>query len=65
MLTWLCAFPGSVLAGFSGLAIERTGFTWFFVGTSMIGLLVALLAVYVWAKIGIFDESAPRPPPAY
>lgn len=27
LLTSLCAFPGSVLAGFSGFAIERTGFT--------------------------------------
>ncbi|MCJ2081858.1 AmpG family muropeptide MFS transporter [Methylobacterium sp. J-090] len=61
LLTSLCAFPGSVLAGFSGLAIERTGFTWFFVGTSLIGLPVALLAVYVWAKVGISDETAPRP----
>ncbi|KQO66054.1 MFS transporter [Methylobacterium sp. Leaf87] len=65
LLTSLCAFPGSVLAGLSGFAIERTGFTWFFVGTSLIGLPVALLAVYVWAKVGISDESAPRPPPAH
>jgi len=61
LLTSLCAFPGSVLAGFSGFAIERTGFTWFFVGTSLIGLPVALLAIYVWAKVGISDEAAPRP----
>ncbi len=61
LLTSLCAFPGSVLAGFSGFAIEHTGFTWFFVGTSLIGLPVALLAVYVWAKVGISDEAAPRP----
>ena len=65
LLTSLCAFPGSVLAGFSGFAIERTGFTWFFVGTSLIGLPVALLAVYVWAKVGISDEAAPRPPAAH
>lgn len=61
LLTSLCAFPGSVLAGFSGFAIERTGFTWFFVGTSLIGLPVAFLAVYVWAKVGISDEAASRP----
>jgi PAT family beta-lactamase induction signal transducer AmpG len=59
LLTSLCAFPGSVLAGFSGFAIERTGFTWFFVGTSLIGLPVALLAVYVWAKVGLSDEAKP------
>ncbi|WP_375465571.1 MFS transporter [uncultured Methylobacterium sp.] len=61
LLTSLCAFPGSVLAGFSGFAIERTGFTWFFVWTSLIGIPVALLAIYVWAKVGISDEAAPRP----
>lgn len=60
LLTSLCAFPGSVLAGFSGFVIERTGFTWFFIWTSLIGLPVALLAIYVWAKIGISDEAAPQ-----
>lgn len=65
LLTSLCAFPGSVLAGFSGFAIERMGFTWFFVGTSLIGIPVALLAVYVWAKVGISDEAAPRPGPVH
>ncbi|MCK2056868.1 MFS transporter [Methylobacterium sp. 37f] len=65
LLTSLCAFPGSVLAGFSGFAIEHTGFTWFFVATSLIGLPVAALAVYVWAKVGISDESASRPADAH
>src|SRR4051812_37580129 len=65
LMTSLCAFPGSVLAGFSGFAIERTGFTWFFVGTSLIGLPVALLALYIWAKVGISDETAPRPVTAH
>ena len=65
LLTSLCAFPGSALAGFSGFVIERTGFTWFFVWTSLIGLPVALLAVYVWAKVGISDEVASRPAAAH
>jgi len=65
LLTSLCAFPGSVLAGFSGFAIERTGFPWFFVGTSLIGIPVALLAVYVWAKVGISDETAPQSGPGH
>ena len=60
LLTSLCAFPGSILAGFSGFAIERTGFTWFFIGTSLIGIPVALLAVYVWAKVGLSDEAPAR-----
>ena len=46
-----------MLAGFSGFAIERTGFIWFFVGTSLIGLPVALLAVFVWYRVGISDEA--------
>jgi len=65
LLTSLCAFPGSILAGFSGFAIERTGFTWFFIWTSLIGVPVALLAIYVWVKIGISDEAAPQPVTAH
>ncbi len=38
---------------------KGTGFTWFFVGTSLIGLPVALLAVFVWAKVGLSDEAKP------
>ncbi|GBU18621.1 hypothetical protein AwMethylo_28360 [Methylobacterium sp.] len=30
LLTSLCAFPSSVLAGFSGFIVERTGFSWFY-----------------------------------
>ncbi len=57
LLTSLCAFPGSILAGFSGFIVERTGFSWFFVLTSLIGVPVALLALYVWAKDGLSDEA--------
>jgi MFS transporter, PAT family, beta-lactamase induction signal transducer AmpG len=56
LLTSLCAFPGSILAGFSGYAIEQTGFVWFFIWTSLIGIPVALLAVFVWSRVGISDE---------
>ena len=48
LLTSLCALPGSLLAGMSGFVIERTGFEWFFVGTSLIGVPVAFLCWYVW-----------------
>jgi MFS transporter, PAT family, beta-lactamase induction signal transducer AmpG len=61
LLTSLCAFPGSVLAGFSGFIVERTGFPLFFVLTSLIGVPVALLAVYVRAKVGISDEAPAAP----
>jgi MFS transporter, PAT family, beta-lactamase induction signal transducer AmpG len=48
LMTSLCALPGSLLAGASGFVIERTGFQDFFVGTSLIGIPVALLALFVW-----------------
>jgi PAT family beta-lactamase induction signal transducer AmpG len=48
LLTSLCALPGSLLAGASGFIIERTGFEWFFVWTSLIGVPVAMLCWYVW-----------------
>ena len=48
LLTSLCALPGSLLAGASGFIIARTGFENFFVGTSLIGIPVALLAWFVW-----------------
>ena len=57
LLTSLCAFPGSILAGFSGFVIEHTGFVWFFIWTSLIGIPVALLAVFVWYRVGISDEA--------
>jgi PAT family beta-lactamase induction signal transducer AmpG len=48
LLTSLCAMPGSILAGASGFIIERLGFEWFFVATSLIGAPVAILCWYVW-----------------
>ncbi len=48
LLTSLCAFPGSILAGFSGFLIERMSFEWFFVMTSLIGVPVAFLCWYLW-----------------
>ncbi len=48
LLTSLCALPGNLLAGTSGFIIERVGFEWFFIATSMIGAPVAILCWYVW-----------------
>ena len=48
LMTSLCALPGSLLAGASGFIIERTGFENFFIGTSLIGIPVALLAWFIW-----------------
>jgi len=47
LLTSLCAFPGSLFAGASGFIIKSTGFTMFFVMTSLIGIPVAGLCWYV------------------
>jgi PAT family beta-lactamase induction signal transducer AmpG len=60
LLTSLCAFPGSILAGFSGFVIEHTGFVWFFIWTSLIGIPVAALAGFVWYRVGISDEAPIR-----
>ena len=62
LMTSLVAFPGSLLAGTSGFMIERLGFTNFFIGTSLIGMPVALLCLWVWrqhARIGAggFSEA--------
>ena len=60
LLTSLCAFPGSILAGLSGFAAERSGFPLFFVGTSLIGVPVALLAVWVWRHHALEEATAGR-----
>jgi len=48
LLTSLCAFLGHQLAAGSGFVVDRVGYTQFFIGTSLIGVPVAALAVWVW-----------------
>ncbi len=50
LLTSLVAFPGSLLAGTSGFAIDALGFTHFFTATSLIGIPVALLCLWLWHR---------------
>lgn len=50
LLTSLCALPGSLLAGASGFIIKDTGFAMFFVGASLLGIPVAILAWWVWRR---------------
>jgi PAT family beta-lactamase induction signal transducer AmpG len=57
-VTSLCAFPGSLLAGTSGFIIERTGFTMFFVLTSLIGIPVAALC---WHVLRLHTDVTPDP----
>ena len=55
LMTSLVAFPGSVLAGGSGFMVKALGFTNFFIATSLIGIPVALLCLWVWrqhARVG-------------
>ena len=58
LLTSLCALPGSFLAGGSGFIIERLGFEWFFVGTSLIGIPVAVLC---WDVMRRHRQTALQP----
>lgn len=65
LLTSLCALPGSLLAGASGFIIKHTGFTMFFVGTSLLGIPVAILAWWVWRRQeqsgrGELEETSPE-----
>ena len=50
LLTSLVALPGSFLAASSGFIIKRLGFERFFEATSLIGLPVALLCLWVWHR---------------
>ena len=50
LLTSLCAFLGHQFAAGSGFVVERVGYTQFFIGTALIGIPVALLAVWVWRR---------------
>ena len=55
LMTSLVAIPGSFLAGGSGFMVKALGFTNFFMATSLIGVPVAILALYVWrqhARVG-------------
>ena len=61
LLTSLCAFPGSIIAGLSGFVIERVGFTDFFVLTSLIGVPVALLCWWVWRKQSTMQPAEAAP----
>lgn len=62
LLTSLCALPGSLIAGTSGFIVEKIGFTNFFIGTSLIGVPVALLAWWL-ARRGLpalEEQGEPR-----
>jgi PAT family beta-lactamase induction signal transducer AmpG len=47
LLTSLCALPGSLLAGASGYFVGMLGYEKYFVATSLIGIPVAMLCLWV------------------
>lgn len=57
LMTSLVALPGNLLAMTSGVAVKALGFAWFFVGTSVIGIPVALLCAWIWWR----QSREPRP----
>jgi len=58
LLTSLCALPGSLIAGTSGYVVEYVGFVNFFIGTSLIGIPVAMLAWWLAHKgLPALDED--------
>lgn len=62
-LTSLCALPGSLLAGASGFIVARVGFEGFFVGTSLIGIPVALLCWWLWRVHDRAEKVLAQPEP--
>ena len=48
LLTSLVALPGSLLAATSGFAAAHLGFTHFFVATSLLGVPIACLCIWIW-----------------
>ncbi len=66
MLTSLVALPGSFLTMGSGFAAGHLGFPLFFTMTSLIGLPIAILTLWVWRVEGSRGLSAAhRAPPAH
>ncbi len=52
LLSSLFALAGKFLGGLSGFAVKEIGFAGFFASTSTIGLPVAALCLFLWAKQG-------------
>ncbi|MGB2729133.1 MAG: MFS transporter [Methylovirgula sp.] len=52
LLSSLYALLGKFLGGLSGFAVKQIGFAGFFACTSTIGLPVALLCLFLWARQG-------------
>jgi PAT family beta-lactamase induction signal transducer AmpG len=50
LLTSLCALPGSLVAAGSGFAVRHMGFEMFFIMTSLIGVPIVLLYLWIWRQ---------------
>ncbi|HEY1735536.1 MAG TPA: MFS transporter [Methylovirgula sp.] len=58
LLSSLFALIGKFLGGLSGFAVKQIGFAGFFASTSLIGIPVATLCLFLWAKQ---NEKKPVP----
>ena len=61
LLSSLYALPGKLLGGFSGFAVAHFGYPVFFVGTSCIGIPVALICLAVWRTDARLAREADLP----
>jgi PAT family beta-lactamase induction signal transducer AmpG len=61
LLSSLYALPGKILGGFSGYAVKAFGYSAFFIGTSCIGVPVALLCMSVWRAHARMEKANKEP----
>ena len=60
LLSSLYALPGKIIGGLSGFAVKQVGFPVFFMGSSTIGVPVAMLCLLVWAHDRRLAAKDPR-----
>ncbi len=57
----LMTLPGKLFGGFSGIVVERAGYTDFFLYAAAAGIPSILLAVYLYRQAAAERRAAPRP----
>jgi MFS transporter, PAT family, beta-lactamase induction signal transducer AmpG len=60
LLSSLYALLGKFLGGLSGFAVHQIGFAKFFASTSLIGVPVAALCLFLWARQGRAGRQLPQ-----
>ena len=65
LLSSLYALPGKVFGGLSGWIVDHSSYSAFFIGSSTIGIPVALLTLLIWwRQRGLVVRPAPDPEPS-